>query len=183
MPKKIEKLVENPWLELHKMVYPEKDISGYVYSHEKACDGKKVAILPFMYLEGNIFYLLRHEVTPCWHPTKQIISSITGGYEKEKGIEGTVIMELKEEAGYTVNKEELIDLGTCRGTKSTDTIYHLYSVDLTNKKQGMATGDGSELERKAECKWAMELFDCEDPIAFTCYYKLNKVFVDKIYNK
>jgi hypothetical protein len=184
MPKKIETLCDNEWLSLKNIVYPERDINGYVFSHEKRCQGKIIVILPFKVEErGMIMYLLRSEVTPCWHIEKPITSSITGGFEKEKGLKKTVIMELKEEGGYTVKEEELIELGVCRGTKSCDTVYHLFSVNLTTKKQREAKGDGSVLEAKAKCFWSLDLEGCEDPLAYVCYYRLNKKFIENLYNK
>ena len=181
MPKKTETLCDNEWLSLKNLSYPEKDVGGYVYSHETRCDGKIVSILPFKYEEGMIQYLLRSEVTPCWEVDKEVVSSITGGFEEKWGIEGTTVHELKEEGGYTIKKEELISLGTCRGSKSSDTIYHLFAVDLTGKKQGKASGDGSKLEAKAHCFWSADLRDCQDPIAFVSHYRLNQSFVDRLY--
>jgi len=183
MPKKVETLHDNEWLSLKKLVYPERHVDGYVYSHETRCNGKIISILPFRREEGIIQYLLRDEVTPCWEIEKSVVSSITGGYEKEKGVKGTVVLELKEEAGYTVKEDELISLGTCRGTKSTDSVYHLFSVDLTGKKQREAKGDGSVLEAKAKCFWSLDLGQCEDPFAFVSYYRLNQKFIEKLYQR
>lgn len=178
MGKKIETLYSDEWLSLKKMVYPEKGINGYTFSHETRCNGKIIAVLPFKIEHSCYYYCLRQEVTPCWHETKQMLSSITGGYEKDKGIKGTVVDEVKEEAGYYIKENELIDLGTCQGTKSCDTIYHLFAVDVTSKKQMKAKGDGSTLESKAECVWMMDLAGCVDPLAYILEYRLNRKLVD-----
>jgi len=163
-------LFDNPWLTLNKVVDPENGVNGYVYSHEKRCNGKIVSILPYRKKDGKYEYLLRKEITPCWSMDYRI-SSITGGVEKDDPIE-TAIHEIKEEAGYSVEIKELISLGICRGTKSSDTEYHLFGVDLTDKIKGEATGDGSELEKNASCFWSDSFVDVEDPLVFTAWYKL-----------
>lgn len=173
--KEIKKLYSNNWIELREMIYPEKGISGYTYLHEKRCNGKIVSLLPFRYSgfhgsRNSLEYLLRSEVTPCWHSTKEFTSSITGGVEEN--ILETAVHELKEEAGYSVDKSDLIYLGTCRGTKSSDTIYYLFTVDLTNFEQGVATTDGSELEKKAHCYWSSSISNAKDPMVYVSYYKI-----------
>jgi len=168
---KIEILCENPWLELRKMVDKENGVNGYVYAHEKRCNGKILSILPFaINLEGSIEYLLRKEVTPCWGMEPKV-SSITGGYEGKNMLDD-VRRELKEEGGYDVSEDEIISLGTCLGTKSSDTVYHLFSANLTGKPQGEAKGDGSELEAKAHCFWSGSIADAEDPFVYVSFCRL-----------
>jgi len=167
-------LFSNDWVALKEVKNPDEGVNGYVYLHESRCDGKIIVLLPFRRTKPKTEYLLRKEVTPCWS-MKQVISSITGGYEKSEGIKGTAVMELEEEAGYEVKEKDLIPLGTCRGTKSCDTVYHLFAVDLTDKEKTTdAKGDGSELEAKAECVWRTNLDECEDPMAYVAYTRLNK---------
>lgn len=175
MSKVITKLYDNKWLSLLMVKHPENDIHGYVYSHESRCAGKIISVLPYRYYNGHWEFLLRNEVTPCWSTERSIISSITGEYEPGMSIEEVVLMELEEEAGYIVDISDLKDLGTCRGTKSSDTIYYLYTVDLTDKekeKEGEALGDGSELERKASCFWSTNINSAEDPLVYVMYHKI-----------
>lgn len=80
--------------------------------------------------------------------------------------------ELHEEAGYIIAEKQLIPLGTCYGTKSSDTVYYLYSVDLTDEVQGEATGDGSELEKQASCFWSTAIDNSKDPMVYTAYHRL-----------
>lgn len=174
---KVTTLIENEWLELKKMVDVEQGVSGYIYSHEKRCEGKIVTILPYRFIDGKLEYLLRCEVTPCW-TMKPVISSITGGYNGI-GIEETVVEEIHEEAGYKVSIDDLIDLGEMYGTKSSDTVYSLYSVNLTGKKNYEAVGDGSELEKKAHCFWTKDLSNVKDPFVFALHYKLTKSIIGK----
>ena len=175
--KKIEILCKNNWVSLLKMIYPEKGCNGYIYSHETRCDGHIVSILPYRINDNKLEIMLRKEVTPCWDINNQVISSITGGWEKDKHLTPlfTAVEEIHEEAGYIVNASDIIELGTIFGIKSSDTIYHLYTVDLTNKEQGEAIGDGSELEAQASCYWTTSIKDAKDPFVFTMFYKLMKL--------
>lgn len=72
-------------------------------------------------------------------------SALTGSYEGGDPRK-TAVMELKEEAGFDAVIDELIPLGTCFGSKSSDTIYYLYAIDVSFKKQGPALGDGSKMD-------------------------------------
>lgn len=135
----------------------QREGDGYKYEfvHESRCDGNIVAILPVSYDRGM---LVRHEFTPCWGDGLNI-SSITGGWEKDKHETpiDTVIEELREEAGIVLKDEGCIfSLGTCRGTKSSDTLYHLFVVDLTEEWDWDVVEietDGSVLEGKAHNEW------------------------------
>jgi 8-oxo-dGTP pyrophosphatase MutT (NUDIX family) len=171
--KSIEVLKDNEWLTLNLLKYPEKDINGYVYSHEKRCGGKIVSIMPYKKTKDGVEYLLRKEVTPPWHTDKQIISSITGGVEKDDVLE-TAQHEILEEAGYTVSQKDLVALGTSFGSKSSDTVYYYFTVDVSDLKREIAKGDGSELERKAECVWSKNVDKAEDPLVYVLYYRVNK---------
>lgn len=171
---KLKTLCKNPWVSLFEMSWPEKGIAGYVFSRETRCHGHIIVVLPYRFVKGGYELMFRREVTPCWHPTEQKISSITGGWEADLSFEETAINEIKEEAGYIVEERELINLGECFGMKSTDTVYHLFSVDLTNRERIEATGDGSELEAKAECYWTppADICQIDDPLLAMAFVRL-----------
>lgn len=174
----IETLCDGQWLSLRKIVDPENDVNGYEFIHESRCQGKIISILPFKKNEDEshstkLQILFRKEVTPCWIINKQVLSSITGGFEGGDPRD-TAILELKEEAGYIAEQHELISLGTCFGPKCADTVYYLYSINLTGKQQFEATGDGSELERKAHCEWSQinNIVNSKDPLASVLLVRL-----------
>jgi 8-oxo-dGTP pyrophosphatase MutT (NUDIX family) len=174
-PPKVKILFENKWISLREM---SSEKWAYTYSHEIRCGGYIVAILPFRRDPGTgrHQFMLRKETTPCWGPG-QHISSITGGVEGGVGgkdAKETAVHEVLEEAGYRIEEKDLLPLGTCRGTKSTDTVYFLYAVDLTGKEQETAPGDGTELEKLAFCYWAgeSEIKDAVDPMVFVMYHRL-----------
>ncbi|MEU1761173.1 NUDIX domain-containing protein [Micromonospora sp. NPDC005652] len=147
----IETLFDNEWLALRAVVDPERGISGYVYSHELRCQGRIVAVLPFADSAEGRRYLIRREVTPCWSLEPEL-SAITGGYEGGD-IADDAVRELAEEAGYAITRDELIPLGDSYASKSSDTVYTLYAVDVTSKEQGVAAGDGSRLEAEGSTVW------------------------------
>ncbi len=149
----------------------------YEYVHESRCDGQIVSILPYSSKKG---ILLRHEFTPCWGDGLNV-SSITGGWEKSRHATpiDTVIEELREEAGIVLHTEKSISsLGTCRGAKCIDTVYHLFAVDLDKGYDEVEIeGDGSSLESRAHNVWYTDPMDvltyAVDPLVYVLYAKLN----------
>lgn len=177
----IETLYDNEWVSLRQIRHPESAINGYVYSHESRCAGRIVSVLPYRRTGTSeaVEVLLRDEITPCWHTVEPQLSTITGGWEPHDDLEcrETARRELYEEAGYAASIDELINLGACRGTKSTDTMYWLWGVDLTGReKTGTGEGDGSEIERAASCRWVSpeELIgQAVDPLAHVLWTRLD----------
>lgn len=188
MSEKDEALHSTNYLELRNIEDEEKGIGGYIYSHEKRCDGKIVSILPYRKKnddgEDTLEFLYRYELTPCWDTEKKFVSSITGGVEG-KGVEESVIEEMREEAGYEVTEDELEFYGTCFGTKSSDTVYYLYMVDLTDKERFEAKGDGSYLESQAHCFWdgVEKMKEAVDPLLYVIHDKYNMVLIDRLMNE
>lgn len=149
-------LFENRWLSL-------KETEGYIFSHESRCQGNIVAILVYDSSKPDMV-LGRYERCPAHFDGIQL-ASFTGGVEKGDVL-ATAVMEIKEEAGYDAKKEELIYLGTCRPSKSSDTVVHLVSWDANGKIQGEASGDGSEGEKDSYSKWIDKsvALSCQDPL-------------------
>ena len=78
-------------------------VNGYVYSHEKRCDGQIVAILPYQRIGNTLELLFRLEDTPYW--SKQNFPdvcpcSFTGGVDPGMNPIDTAVKELAEESGY-----------------------------------------------------------------------------------
>jgi 8-oxo-dGTP pyrophosphatase MutT (NUDIX family) len=175
----IKKLFGNKWIELRELILPEKGVKGYTYSHETRCSGHIVSVLPYRTdSEGNLTnVMVRREVTPCWE-MKPVMSSITGGVEKDADGEldplATAALELKEEAGLDIDQSEIKSLGTCYGVKSSDTVYHLYATDAADAPEGKAEGDGSHLEKLAWCEWVKPaaLKDAMDPLLTMLFVRL-----------
>lgn len=175
MENKTDDLYKGKFVTLKQM---NTDNFKYEYLHEHRCDGNIVSILPVQYDRG---ILLRQEYTPCWGDDL-CLSSITGGWEKnrhETPIDA-VIEELEEEAGIILHDEtRIMTLGTCRGTKSSDSLYHLFLVDLTHDypdppvySEVTPTTDGGYLEGQEHCEWVVGAEWMEkavDPLLFVMY--------------
>lgn len=175
--KKVEILKKTDWVSLRRIIDSEKGVNGYDYLHEDRCDGKIVVILPYRTTRHGsttkIEYLLRNEITPCWG-MQPLVASITGGVEHSDPRD-TAVMELWEEAGYKIEKRDLILLDTSRGTKSSDSIYYIFTVNLTDvQKTGDASGDGSSLEKIATCFWNDSIEYASDPMVYVAHYRINK---------
>ena len=167
-----EVLHKNEWLSLHVVRDPEAGVNGYVYSHESRCQGRIGAVLPYRDTPHRREYLLKSEVTPCWS-LAPVISAITGGYEGGD-IADDAVREMLEETGYEITEGELIPLGESFASKSADTVYTLYSVDLTGRTPGEAIGDGSRLESESLAVWvpAQGLQNIRDPQVAVMYLRL-----------
>jgi hypothetical protein len=150
----IETLFKNQWLTLKKVVAPERGISGYVFSHEERCQGCIIAVLPFRNIGSGYEYLIKSEVTPCWSLEPEE-SALTGGWEGKAPVEDAQ-RELHEESGYLMDIKKFIKLGQCYASKSSDTRFELYAVDLTGVSPGEVKGDGSRLEAEAKSLWKTE---------------------------
>jgi 8-oxo-dGTP pyrophosphatase MutT (NUDIX family) len=169
---KLQTVYKNRWISIKKIKLVE-DESGYFYLHEERCNGKIIAVLLYRRTGKDAWeYGVRKEVTPAWGSEKNL-SALTGGCEKGMSVKDTAIKEIEEESGYIVKKDDLESLGTCRGTKSTDTIYHLFAVDVTDKKPGEKKGDGSKFDNEGTIEWMYynkDKFQC--PILTTMVMRL-----------
>lgn len=151
----VEILHDNDWLSLKIVRAPEKGVNGYVYSHETRCKGRIVAVLPYMNLETGRFYLVRREITPCWSLELET-SALTGGYEGGD-IEDDAVREVLEEAGFVITRDDLISLGESYASKSSDTVYSLFAVQISPTSEWVKpSGDGSALEESGFCRWMHE---------------------------
>lgn len=162
----------NSWVSLRIVRHPDVGVNGYVYSHESRCQGRIVAVLPFRDSERGREFLVKSEMTPCWG-FDQVLSAITGGYEGGD-IEDDAVREMLEETGYEITRDELIPLGTSYASKSADTVYSLFSVDLTGREAGEMLGDGSRLEAESLAVWLDldELAQVMDPQVAVMWMRL-----------
>lgn len=168
----VQTLHENSWLSLKIVRRPEAGVNGYVFSHETRCQGRIVAVLPYRETARGREYLTKREMTPCWG-FGQVRSAMTGGYEGGD-IQDDAVREMLEETGYAITRAELIPLGESYASKSADTVYTLFSVDLTGREAGEALGDGSRLESESAAEWVTgaELACVMDPQVHVMFVRL-----------
>lgn len=178
----VETLHHNSWVSLHVVREPAAGVDGYVFSRETRCQGRIVAVLPWRVVQPatgpgrvspRIEYLVKSEMTPCWS-FDQVLSAITGGYEGGD-IEDDAVRELLEETGYTVDRSELVPLGESYASKSSDTVYSLFTVNLTGREAAVPLGDGSRLEAESAAVWlnGSDLARVMDPQVHVMYVRMD----------
>lgn len=154
-------LYKTKWLSLKSMVVEEAGGAEYIYVHSEPSAGLGVAVLPFRKREGQPpEFLLRREVVPPWGLDTSVCS-VTGMHEGGEFIK-TAQRELKEEAGYTADLDQFTPVGTVRVSKASDTLLHMFLVNLTGIEEGEAEGDGTAFEELGSCYWTTDPFEAED---------------------
>jgi len=140
-------ILKNKWVSLKKKCSPTED---YTYSHEDRCEGKIVAVLPFVPDSAGMDtrVIARMEFTPPWGLDRLHLSSITGGIDKGEEPLRSAARELQEETGITMPEDAFISLGTVRGSKSSDTVYYLFAVDVTTGLDSFKEQTGEDENEK-----------------------------------
>jgi 8-oxo-dGTP pyrophosphatase MutT (NUDIX family) len=160
-------LFKEEWLSI-------KQNNGYSYLHEEKCNGILMAFLPIKNVNGKLQYLMRREKCPA-HGNEQEFCGIIGGYDDNTiTIEETALKELKEESGYSIDKIDLESLGWVWDSKVADTKVYLFSANVSHYIQGIATTDGTELEKNSSCEW-VTLDKCMETKDSKVHVILNKM--------
>lgn len=164
----------------------------YEYTHAPWMNGTGVAVLAFrkkriVAQDGrevqlkSLEYLGRYEITPCHSPEPKLCA-ITGGYDNadKYTIVGCALNELREEGGYDAPSEAVIPLGTVYPSKGSDTVQHLFAVDLDHEGviKVEATGDGTKGEEDSYTKWVsrLDIISSLDPLNATMLARLEEWF-------
>jgi hypothetical protein len=170
--------LSTPWLEL-------RELNGYVFSHSPKWKGVAVAILPFRRIvdtpwgEANprFEFLAVLESRPC-HGGGEYISSITGAYDNSatKTLVGCALNEVEEEGGYIIpDQSKVIDLGWVNGSKSSDSVDHLFAVQIDKDAiECKPVGDGSAMEANVKPIWITQehLIHSNDMFLLSMYTRL-----------
>lgn len=167
-------LYKGGFLELKSIEDRDLGMPPFEYITNYKNSGQAVAILPYRHKEGKIEFLLRKELNPAWDPTQNSVTSITGGVE-DSDHRLTALRELKEEAGYEVRVYRLIYLDSCRTSKASEVVTHLYGVCLTDMPQTHTPeGDGSYFEKVSTCEWMPyeDLLTSQDSLLHIMYLRL-----------
>ncbi len=168
----VEILHHNEWVSLRAINGDASPAGGpYVYSHETRCGGRIVAVLPYRRVSGTtqLQFLLREEIVPCWSP-EPLLSAITGGWEGGD-IADDAVRELHEETGYQVTVGDLVRLDTSHASKSSDTVYSLFAVDLIDVERG------EQLDDFGTAVWVDDdddLYEIQDPQVFVMLARLKR---------
>jgi len=185
----LTELYKNDWCSIFKIENEKLKIKPFYFKRLNKLNHGLVAILPYRYSKLPSFlnkeYLVVEELRPSWcvsdilnNTLQTHLASITGGVNKNERIEDAILRELKEETGYEAEGDSLEYLGWSFVEKDSDSKISLFSIDLTNCKQGIISKDGTELEKYTEPKWISEsqISDLADPLVAQMYVKLNKNF-------
>ncbi|MBQ1047833.1 NUDIX hydrolase [Micromonospora sp. C51] len=177
-----ELLCENKFVSLRVIRDTAAGVDGYVYAHEARCAGRMVAVLPYKATQFGYRYLVRSEITPCWSiiPT---LSAITGGCEG-RDVRAEAVRELLEETSFAIKPDELIPLGDSFASKSSDTVFNLFSVNLAGRTAGPPSGDGTPLEARGRAVWVdkNDLTKIPDPLVALLYLRLREQLVDQFFS-
>lgn len=152
----------------------------YEYTHAPWMRGIGVAVLAYRKGENGYEYLGRYETTPCHSPAPKLCS-ITGGYDNydKFSIVDCALNELKEEGGYIAPLEAVIPLGTVYPSKGSDTVQHLFAVDIDHSgvTKTDPTGDGTRGEHGSFAKWEsrLQILFCGDPLNATMLARLEQI--------
>lgn len=158
-----KKIAGNKWISIMTASIKQLGIQDYTYMHHNVANGKTVAVLPFRETDEGYEFLLMREIRPMFS-SAHMKCSLTG-IDDEATPEDTAVKEIREEAGFEVTKDDLISLGTSLESKASDTIYHIYAVDVTGLEQLEATKDGGALEKHASYIWTSNpVEESDDPL-------------------
>lgn len=157
----------------------ETDDNSYTFCKEvQTQNSTKVAVLPYK-IESDGYYFL--SVVERYHPYNEAAPvAITGKIDLMGSSDPylTAVKELKEEAGYIPcgynEVDHLIYLGSVHPSKSMDTLFECYAIDIAFAHKVEATGDGTIEEEIAYTQWihesAVETVIC--PIFISMVYKV-----------
>jgi len=154
-------LYEGKWLSIL-----ERD--GW-YHFSRQTTGEGVVYVLIYHRDWLKSILGRYEICPAHGDSVPTLTSISGQVEHGRDPADVAVAEVYEEAGYRITRDQLIDLGKVNLTKSTDTLGHLYAVDVSGLERGDAPGDGLLGERKSYCNWVSEwdALMCKCPVMAT----------------
>jgi hypothetical protein len=169
----METVAENILFQNQFLAVVERD--GYTFSREVRFHGTIMVILPFRTIPdaSRVEFLARRESCPAHGPDLEYCSLIVG-LEPGQPLAETACLQLLTEAGYRTQASELIDLGVARPSKSTDTVAHLFAVEVTGKTPTPPTGEDSKMATGTPVEWvnAARGLQITDPLFVTALARL-----------
>lgn len=145
-----------------------------------------IAVLPFKTDESGMLdeLGLLEEFNP-FREEDYTLTLITGTVEgSDADLIDTVVRELKEEGGFTVNREEITRfhyLGSLYLSKDDDKLLPVFAVKVNDLEQGIAIGDGSDKEEKSKLKMVsvQTITELQESLALAAFFKLFQLFYSK----
>ena len=162
----VRQLTDRKWMNLFLVTDDVKGVKGFEYAERFRKDS--VAFIGFD--NDTEKFLLTKEYLP---PTDEFLARAFGGsLDKSVGMEEIVVLEAKEEAGYTITVDDVTFVGKSFVSSMMNQYCYLFIVDLTGKTP---TGREPEsaIEALAEPVWmtAREINEGNDWKAITIVAK------------
>lgn len=186
---KVKELYSNKWISLRTVEDKEKGVPPYVYKHVTPSDGHTIVVLPWKITDdGSTEFLTIYEVRPCWSINEKDLSmrhlqSITGAIDNGEKPEIAALRELVEETGYRATRKNITSLGTTFCSKASDTIYHMFAVDLTNVEQGeKETTEQAEQDSVTMWLESGQLGVINDPLVAQMYMRFSSIGLESMTN-
>ena len=139
--------------------------NGWYYFAQIPGSAGGVSILLYRQDKGMPI-LGRYEICPAHLDIVPALTAISGGIEEGDTPLETAVKESHEEAGYKLEANDFIDLGSCRLSTNQDTIVYLFAADVTSKERHHAPGDGTRGEDGAYCDWVTSIQAVQSKSAF-----------------
>jgi len=101
----VRQLTNNKYLNIKEVVDPENNVNGFQFAERRGVDS-----VAFICYDGNSEqFLLNSEYKPP--VSKMVLGAFGGSFDKDKEPIDIVLDEVKEEAGFSLDKEQVKFVG------------------------------------------------------------------------
>ena len=146
----VEKLTDNKFLNIKQVKDPEMGVGGYQFAERKG----KNSVAFICYDKDTELFLLNNEYKP---PTNEFILGAFGGsIDKDMDYNYIVKAEVKEEAGFDVDIEDILCVGTSFVSTQMNQYCYLYLVYVDGKNQGEREPENA-IEELAKTRWVVRV--------------------------
>jgi len=144
----VKQLTNNKFVNIKEIRDIENHVNGYQFAERLGVDS--VAFI--LWDDEYEMFLLNKEYKP---PINEFILGAFGGsMDKDKTPEEIVIAEVKEEAGFIVNKEEVVYVGEVLVSTQMNQMCKLYLVKVNREDQDEREPQNA-IEAMAETEWVL----------------------------
>lgn len=153
----IKELTNNKFLNLKQVKDPDKGVNGYLFAERRGIDS--VAFICWD-VDKNAF-LLNDEYKP---PIDEFVLGAFGGsLDKDVTPRQIVKEEVKEEAGFQVENNDIFYLGRAFVSTQMNQFCHLFLVKVDKEKEGAREPENA-IEEQAKTIWIKlnEIYELQD---------------------
>jgi len=142
----VRKITNNRFVNIREIKDPEMHLDGYQFAERLGVDS--VAFV--LWDENEEMFLLNREYKPP--VDKFMLGAFGGSMDKNKSPEEIVIAEVKEEAGFVVDKKDVYYVGEVLVSTQMNQMCKLYLVKVDKKNQDERDPE-NPVEAMAETEW------------------------------